>query len=106
MCKEVQCVNGSSKINSGAPPAVHHTAEEVKKSTEPLGVSSMHHCGKSMLKESKKQCEQVHMLSQITAEYSTQSTVEARIERESKHNSCSPSSVSTSITINSEVRFY
>ena len=97
----MQCVNGSS----GAPLAVHHTAKEVKKSTEPLGVSSMplHHCGKSMLKESKKQCEQVHMLSQITAEYSTQSTVEARIERESKHNSCSPSSVST---INSEVSFY
>ena len=51
--KKVQCVNGSSKINSGAPLAVHHTAKEVKKSTEPLGVSSMplHHYGKSMLKE-------------------------------------------------------
>ena len=71
----MQCGNGSSIINSGAPLAVHHTAKEVKKSTEPLGASSkpLHHCGKSMLKESKKQCEQVHMLSQITAEYSTQS---------------------------------
>ena len=58
--KKVQCVHESSKINSGAPLAVHSMAKEVKKSTEPLGVSS-------------KQCEQVHVLPQITAEHSTQS---------------------------------
>ena len=44
-----QCVHGSSKKNSGAPLAVHNMAKEVKKSTEPLGVSS-------------KQCEQVYVL--------------------------------------------
>ena len=100
----MQCVHGSSRINSGAPLAVHNAAKEVKKSTEPLGVSSkpLHHYGKSMLKVSIKQCEEVHVLPQITAEHSTQSLSDNG-ERESKHDLFSPSS---SITINSEVSFY